>query len=194
MCRSDQFADVSLNQWMALTPPELVQAHLNLDGATLAALSEDKPVIVRSAARRPPRDALPEWPTGTIGVPSTVNQAPHAIPVTGPLRASDRRIIFSLKRDRGSLARLREQPDVALAILAQDVAFTARGRARVIEESMASAPEFAAVLLDVQDIDDHRQAAEVVESGVAVRFTDAAAQRGAKEHVAALRELADRVA
>jgi oxalate decarboxylase len=26
--RSPRFADVSLNQWMALTPPELVQAHL----------------------------------------------------------------------------------------------------------------------------------------------------------------------
>jgi len=29
--RSDHFADVSLNQWMALTPPGLVKAHLNLD-------------------------------------------------------------------------------------------------------------------------------------------------------------------
>jgi hypothetical protein len=45
--RSDRFADVSLNQWMALTPPELVQAHLNLDAQTLAALSRDKPIIVR---------------------------------------------------------------------------------------------------------------------------------------------------
>jgi oxalate decarboxylase len=46
MFRSDRFADVSLNQWMALTPPELVQAHLNLGADTLAALSKDKPVIV----------------------------------------------------------------------------------------------------------------------------------------------------
>jgi oxalate decarboxylase len=45
--RSDRFADVSLNQWMALTPPELVQAHLNLDPETIAALSKHKPVIVR---------------------------------------------------------------------------------------------------------------------------------------------------
>jgi oxalate decarboxylase len=45
--RSDRFADVSLNQWMALTPPELVQAHLNLDAQTIAALSRDKPIIVR---------------------------------------------------------------------------------------------------------------------------------------------------
>jgi oxalate decarboxylase len=44
--RSDHFADISLNQWMALTPPELVKAHLNLDDATIAALSKTKPIIV----------------------------------------------------------------------------------------------------------------------------------------------------
>jgi oxalate decarboxylase len=47
MFRSDRFADISLNQWMALTPPELVQAHLNLDAQTMAALSKDKQVVVR---------------------------------------------------------------------------------------------------------------------------------------------------
>jgi oxalate decarboxylase len=44
--RSDHFADVSLNQWMALTPPELVRAHLGLGRDTMAGLSKDKPVIV----------------------------------------------------------------------------------------------------------------------------------------------------
>jgi oxalate decarboxylase len=38
---------VSLNQWMALTPPELVQAHLNLDQKTMNALRKDKPIIVK---------------------------------------------------------------------------------------------------------------------------------------------------
>jgi oxalate decarboxylase len=47
MFRSDRFADVSLSQWMALTPPELVRPHLNLDEETIAALSKRKPVIVR---------------------------------------------------------------------------------------------------------------------------------------------------
>lgn len=47
MFRAARFADVSLNQWMALTPPELVQAHLNLDPPTMAALRKDKPIIVR---------------------------------------------------------------------------------------------------------------------------------------------------
>jgi oxalate decarboxylase len=46
MFRSARFTDVSLNQWMALTPPELVQAHLNLDHKTMAALHKDKQVIV----------------------------------------------------------------------------------------------------------------------------------------------------
>ncbi len=47
MFRAARFSDVSLNQWMALTPSELVQAHLNLDPQTMAALRKDKPIIVR---------------------------------------------------------------------------------------------------------------------------------------------------
>jgi oxalate decarboxylase len=47
MFRSPYFADLSLNQWMALTPPELVRAHLNLGPRTMTALRKDKPVIVR---------------------------------------------------------------------------------------------------------------------------------------------------
>jgi oxalate decarboxylase len=46
MFRSDRFADVSLAQWLALTPRGLVKAHLNLDDTTMAALPEDKPIIV----------------------------------------------------------------------------------------------------------------------------------------------------
>src|SRR6202050_1835569 len=42
--RSCAFAALSLNQWMALSPPELVQAHLNLDLQTIAALRKDKPI------------------------------------------------------------------------------------------------------------------------------------------------------
>jgi oxalate decarboxylase len=49
MFRSSRYADVSLNQWLALTPPELVQAHLNLDQSTTAAIAANKtkPIIVR---------------------------------------------------------------------------------------------------------------------------------------------------
>jgi oxalate decarboxylase len=44
--KSDHYADVSLNQWLALTPPELVQAHLKLDSQTLAALRRNKSPVV----------------------------------------------------------------------------------------------------------------------------------------------------
>jgi oxalate decarboxylase len=44
--KSSYFADVSLNQWMALTPPELVEAHLKLDPQVMRALHKDKfPVV-----------------------------------------------------------------------------------------------------------------------------------------------------
>ena len=44
--KSSDFADVLLNQWLALTPPELVQAHLKLDPQTIAAFHKEKfPVV-----------------------------------------------------------------------------------------------------------------------------------------------------
>jgi oxalate decarboxylase len=43
---SSYFADVSLNQWLALTPPDLVKAHLKLDDHAMAALHREKfPVV-----------------------------------------------------------------------------------------------------------------------------------------------------
>ncbi len=44
--KSSYFADVSLNQWMALTPPELVSAHLKLDAQVMNALRKDKAPVV----------------------------------------------------------------------------------------------------------------------------------------------------
>jgi oxalate decarboxylase len=44
--KSSYFADVSLNQWMALTPPELLQAHLKLDPQVMQALRKQKSPVV----------------------------------------------------------------------------------------------------------------------------------------------------
>ena len=190
MFRSDHFADISLSQWMALSPPELVQAHLNLDRETVAGLSKDKPIVVAGPRERPSIETLPSWPTDAIAVLSTMDDAPHAIPVTAPVRAGDHRIMISLRREHASLARLRAQPRVALSILAEgNEAFTARGRAWIAEEPMASAPEFAAVAIEVDEIDDHRQPTEVVESGVGVRM-DASGELALRKRVDALRDLA----
>lgn len=44
--RSDHFADLSLNQWLKLTPPELVRSHLSIPQAVLDGLSAEKrPVL-----------------------------------------------------------------------------------------------------------------------------------------------------
>src|SRR3954471_22264612 len=44
--KSSYYADVSLDQWMALTPPDLVEAHLKLDPQVMAALRKQKVPIV----------------------------------------------------------------------------------------------------------------------------------------------------
>lgn len=44
--RSDHYADLSLNQWLALTPPELVQAHMHFDARVMDALRKTKSPIV----------------------------------------------------------------------------------------------------------------------------------------------------
>jgi oxalate decarboxylase len=46
MFRSSYYADLSLDTWMALTPPELISAHLNLDGQVMAALRKTKAPVV----------------------------------------------------------------------------------------------------------------------------------------------------
>jgi len=46
MFRSDHFADMSLNQWMALTPAPLVKSHLNLDDHSLSQLRQQTAIVV----------------------------------------------------------------------------------------------------------------------------------------------------
>jgi oxalate decarboxylase len=44
--KSSYYADVSLDTWMALTPPELVEAHLKLDHEVMSALRKQKIPVV----------------------------------------------------------------------------------------------------------------------------------------------------
>src|SRR6202035_2033870 len=48
MFKSSYYADVSLDQWMALTPPELVEVHLKLDQQVISRCG------VRCACRKSP--------------------------------------------------------------------------------------------------------------------------------------------
>lgn len=140
----------------------------------------------------PQLDVLPEWPTETIAVLVTTDPAPHAIPVSWPVRAGDRRILLSLKFDRGSLARLRERPEVALLILGGgDVALCARGKAHVVAEEMPEAPDYVAVQIDVEVIDDHRQSAFAVADGIQRTVLDQSELDYLRSRVNTLRSLAE---
>ena len=50
MFKSERFADFSLNQWLAVTPPVLVKAHLNVGDEFIAHLQKVKPVVMMPPA------------------------------------------------------------------------------------------------------------------------------------------------
>jgi hypothetical protein len=135
---------------------------------------------------------LPEWPSRTIAILSTLGgEQPHAIPVSAPIRSGDRRILLNLHRSRDSLGRLREYPRVALTILAAgNVAFTARGAAHIIQEPMVGAPDYAAIAIDVEHIDDHRQPAFEVQAGVDRCWIEESERNALGQRVRSLTELA----
>jgi len=43
---SNLYEDISLNQWLALTPPDMVKAHLQLSDETISQLQKVKPLVV----------------------------------------------------------------------------------------------------------------------------------------------------
>lgn len=114
---------------------------------------------------------------------------PHAIPVSAAVRAADRRVLLGLARGRGSLARLRADPRVALSInAAPDVTVTAYGLAHVLDTEPAEG--VAAVEVRVDRVQDHNRPTFAIEAGVRWRWTDPqAAARDAKVR-RALMELA----
>ena len=131
---------------------------------------------------------LPDWPPGTVTILATGGETPHAIPVSAALRAGERRVLLALATTRQSLARLRSDDRVALTIMASDVAVTAHGRARVIDEQLVDG--VVAVEIEVDRVQDHDRPTFAIESGVRWRWTDADARRRDAEVHAALARLA----
>src|SRR3954449_8462974 len=137
---------------------------------------------------------LPEWPPGTVTVLATGGGAAHAIPVSAAIRAAPDIALLGLGARRESLPRLpagpraallvvgpgaespprlRADPRAALLVLAAgDVAFTAHGRATVLDEVVDGV---VAVRLDVERVQDHRQPSFTIEDGVRWHWTDPAA-------------------
>jgi hypothetical protein len=129
---------------------------------------------------------LPEWPPGTVTILSTAGNGPHAIPVSAAIRAGPSRVLIGLATTRGSLARLRADPRVSLTIVADGVAVTAYGRARVLDDGAPLVVGVVAVEVEVERVEDHDRPTFEIESGVRWRWTDADADRRDAEVRAAL--------
>jgi len=128
-------------------------------------------------------DAIPDWPDATVAVLATAGEdGPHAIPVSTALRAGPRAVLLALAPPRGSLERLRADPRCALALLAEGLAVTLRGRATEIGDAAGA----VAVRLEVDHVEDHGRPTFAVEAGVSWRWTDAEARRRDAEVRAAL--------
>jgi len=122
---------------------------------------------------------------------STGGGAPHAIPVSAIVRAGPRRVLLALALRRESLARLRTDPRCGLTLMtAGDVACTAYGRARIVQEPMTVSDHVAAIAIDVESIADHMQPDFVLEGPVRWRWTDAEA----RERDAVIRDALARLA
>lgn len=139
---------------------------------------------------RPSLVELPEWAEGTVAVLSTGGGPPHAIPVSTALRAGPSSVVLALALRRASLARLRAEPAVALSLFGPGVACTALGHARIVRDPMTTADRVAAVRIDVDEIQDHRQPTFTIDAGIAWRWTDDDAQARDAALRAELRALA----
>ena len=133
---------------------------------------------------------LPEWPPSTVTILATAGEAPHAIPVSAAVRAGPRHALIALAASRRSLDFLRADGRVALTIVARDLAVTAHGRARVVDERLVEG--VVAVEIEVDDVQDHDRPTFAIESGVRWRWTDAEAEQRDADVQAALALLAER--
>jgi hypothetical protein len=131
---------------------------------------------------------LPDWPAGTVAILVTGGARPHAIPVSAVLRAGPRRMLVGLAHSRESLARLRQSPQVTVAICTRAVAVSVDGRASVLVEEIVKG--VAAVAVDVEVIHDHDRPTLALHAGVAWEWTDEEAARRDGEVRAALSGLA----
>lgn len=98
--------------------------------------------------------------------------SPRAIPVSAIRRAGDRRALLALALRRGSLARLRARPRVALCLMGPGFAVTALGAARVAAEPLPGAEFMAAVELTVDELRDDLGEHTLVHEGVRFGWRD----------------------
>lgn len=134
---------------------------------------------------------MPPLPPGLVGVLATVaDDGPHAIPVSALHRAGPWRVLVALAPGRGSLARLRDRPAVALTLIGPGLALTAHGRAAVVADPLPGAEPVVAVAIAVERVADHLRPETEIRAGVDWGWRDAAAGERDARVMAALARLA----
>ena len=135
-------------------------------------------------------DLLPSWKPGTASVLCV--PGPHAIPVSTAIRADDRRVLLAIGRRREALERLRDDASAALCVMAEGLAFTAAGQARVVRAPLNSLPSAVALELVVERVTDHLADGRTEMLGPPTwRWLDEKARAGEPEVLSELRVLAD---
>ncbi len=115
---------------------------------------------------------IPRFPVGTVGVLATIDaDGPHAIPVSALHRADDTRLLLALAPGRGSLARLKATPAVALTLIAPRVAATVRGPAAVVADPLPGAEFVVGVEVLATAVDDALTPRTLIDAGVIWRWT-----------------------
>jgi hypothetical protein len=136
-------------------------------------------------------DALPDFPEGLVAFVATAGDAgPHVIPVSALHRAGPDRLLLALTHRRGTLARLRARPRVAVALTGAGFAVTAHGPATVVADPLPGAEFMVAVAVDVERIADHLRPETALRGGIDWGWRDHEAAERHDRVVAALAALA----
>ncbi len=139
-------------------------------------------------------DELPEFPHGLVALVATLDAAgPHVIPVSALHRAGPRRVLLALAHRRGTLARLRARPAIALSMAGPGFVLTAHGRAAVVADPLPGAEFMAGVEVLVERLADHLRPETELRRGIDWGFTDREAVERHDRVVAALAALASPV-
>jgi hypothetical protein len=135
-------------------------------------------------------EELPEFPHGLVALVATVDATgPHVIPVSALHRAGPRRALLALAHRRGTLARLRARPAVALSLAGPGFVLTAHGRAAVVADPLPGAEFMAGVEVVVERLVDHLRPETRIHQGIDWAFVDDAAVERHRLVVAALQAL-----
>lgn len=115
--------------------------------------------------------SLPVLGDDQVGLLATVGpDGPTVIPVSALHRVDERTLLFALKADRASRARLRDDQRVAISLSGAGFSVSARGRALVVADPLPGAETMAGFRFQVERAWDARGPATEVLDGIRWRW------------------------